>query len=113
MIQFDESKIPPLPAVAARVMQFDPGSPNSSIATLERIISPDQGISAELLRVSNSAYYGRSGSIKTLRDEYATTSEPAGSPTAASGIRNSPINDSRRPSVLSNTAGVGKHVILP
>jgi len=68
MIQFDESKIPPLPAVAARVMQFDPGSPNSSIATLERIISPDQGISAELLRVSNSAYYGRSGSIKTLRD---------------------------------------------
>jgi len=35
---------------------------------MERIIGADQSISAEILRVANSVYYGRSGKVKTLKD---------------------------------------------
>lgn len=68
LLQIDESRIPPLPLVATRIMQFDPLHPSSSIVTMERIISPDQSISGELLRIANSSYYGRSGTVKTLKD---------------------------------------------
>jgi HD-like signal output (HDOD) protein len=68
MLQIDENRIPPLPLVATRIMQFDPLAASSSIATMERIISPDQSIGGELLRVANSSYYGRSGTVKTLKD---------------------------------------------
>lgn len=60
--------IPPLPNVALRVMQFDPGHPDSDIQGLETIIKPDKGITAEMLKIANSALYGRSGRIRTLRD---------------------------------------------
>lgn len=64
-------KIPPLSGVALKVMEMDPDSPQADVATMESIISPDKGISGELLRVANSALYGRSGRIKTLRDAVA------------------------------------------
>lgn len=67
-LQIDENRIPPLPVVAARIMQFDPAGANASSSSMERIISPDQSISAEVLRVANSAYYGRSGTVKTVKD---------------------------------------------
>ncbi len=64
-------KIPPLSAVALRVMELDPEAPDSDVATMEAILKPDKGVSAELLRIANSALYGRSGRIKTLRDAIA------------------------------------------
>lgn len=61
-------RIPPLPLVTVQMMQFDAMSPDSSSALIERIVTPDKGVSAEMLRVANSSFYGRSGKVKTLRD---------------------------------------------
>jgi len=63
-----EIKIPPLSVVTVQIMQYDPLSPQASSQALEGIIAPDKGVSAEILRVSNSSFYGRSGSVQTLRD---------------------------------------------
>lgn len=65
---FPFDQIPPLSLVVTNVIRFDPEDPNSSIDHLQQIIAPDKGISAELLKISNSALYGRSGRIKTLRE---------------------------------------------
>lgn len=63
-----ETRIPPLSMVAIQVMQLDPESDSASAYSMEQIVSPDKGVSAEILRISNSAFYGRSGKVKTLRD---------------------------------------------
>lgn len=68
MSGIEEMNIPPLPGVVVEVMKFDHTDPDSSAADLEKIIQPDKGISSEVLRVANSAYYGRSGRIKILKD---------------------------------------------
>ncbi len=68
---FSIEQIPPLSRVALEVMQLDPDDPKSSVSSLEHIIKPDEGISAELLKIANSALYGRSGRIKTLKDAVA------------------------------------------
>ncbi|MCR9141286.1 MAG: HDOD domain-containing protein [bacterium] len=65
---FTETRIPPLSMVAIQIMQYDPDSMDASSYSMEQIVSPDKGVSAEILRISNSAFYGRSGKIKTLRD---------------------------------------------
>lgn len=66
-----EIAIPPLPTIVAQVIQFDANNPKNGAADLEKIVVPDKAISAELLRVSNSAFYGRSGTVKVLRDALA------------------------------------------
>jgi HD-like signal output (HDOD) protein len=66
-----EIAIPPLPTIVAQVIQFDANNPKNGAADLERLVVPDKAISAELLRVSNSAFYGRSGKVKALRDSLA------------------------------------------
>lgn len=63
--------IPPLPAIVAQVIQFDANNPKNGAADLEKLIIPDKAIGADLLRVSNSAFYGRSGKVKALRDALA------------------------------------------
>jgi HD-like signal output (HDOD) protein len=65
---FTETRIPPLSMVAIQIMQYNPDSMEASSYGMEQIVSPDKGVSAEILRISNSAFYGRSGKIKTLRD---------------------------------------------
>jgi len=60
--------IPPLPIVVTEVIKFDATDPKHGAADLEVIVAPDKGISADLLRVSNSAFYGRGGKVKTLKD---------------------------------------------
>jgi HD-like signal output (HDOD) protein/ActR/RegA family two-component response regulator len=60
--------IPPLPMVAIKVMSFDADSPTGGSEELEKIISPDQAITTDIMKIANSAYYGRSGKIHTLRD---------------------------------------------
>ncbi|MFO1525423.1 MAG: HDOD domain-containing protein [Turneriella sp.] len=61
----------PLPTIVAQVIGFDANNPKNSAADLEKLIVPDKAISAGLLRVSNSAFYGRSGKVKILRDALA------------------------------------------
>ncbi len=61
-------RIPALPDVVIKVMQYDYQSEKASTAEVARIISPDKGICTEILRVANSAYYGRSGKVKTMLD---------------------------------------------
>lgn len=65
---FDMAALPPLPTVTIKVLQYNPDAPTASVRDMERIVSPDEAISAELLRVANSALYGRSGKIKTLKE---------------------------------------------
>lgn len=67
----DDIAIPPLPTVVAQVIGFDAGNPKNGAGELEKLIIPDKAIGADLLRVSNSAFYGRSGKVKALRDALA------------------------------------------
>lgn len=67
-VKIDETAIPPLPVVTAKVMQFDPQGEGASSTALEQIVAPDEGITSEILRIANSSYYGRSGRVKTLKD---------------------------------------------
>ena len=68
MAAFTFDSIPPISAILLSIMQFDPGKPESDAARLDNLIGPDKAISARLLKVANSALYGRSGKIKTLRE---------------------------------------------
>lgn len=67
-IDLSKVRIPPLPNVVIKALQFDPSDPTSGSAELEKIVSPDTAISTNIIRVANSAYYGRSGSIHNLKD---------------------------------------------
>ncbi len=68
MLGMDDTKIPPIPTVMHKVLLFDPNRPDAGSDELESLISADKGICSKLLKTSNSAFYGRSGKIKTLRD---------------------------------------------
>lgn len=63
--------IPPLPTIVSSVIAFDANDPKHGPADLEKLVLPDKAISADLLRVSNSAFYGRSGKVKILREALA------------------------------------------
>ncbi len=67
-IRLSDLVIPPLPMVAIKVMSFDTDNPAGGSEELEKIISPDQAITTDIMKIANSAYYGRSGKIHTLRD---------------------------------------------
>lgn len=68
-INLTEVKIPPIPTIMLKIINFDSSSnPVAGSAELEDIISPDKSLSASILRIANSSYYGRSGSIKSLKD---------------------------------------------
>jgi HD-like signal output (HDOD) protein len=67
-IHFSDLTIPPLPAVAIKVMSFDTENPAGGSEELEKIISPDKAITTDIMKIANSAYYGRSGKVHTLRD---------------------------------------------
>ena len=59
--------VPTLPAVvvqALRIMQ----DPRSDAKAVEDVIAPDPAISAKILRVANSAYFGRSRRVATIAD---------------------------------------------
>jgi len=68
MANIKEYTVPPFPQVILQVIQYDHNSPTANPQDIEKIVSPDKGISAEILKVANSAYYGRSGKVKLLRD---------------------------------------------
>lgn len=66
-INLKEIQIPPLSNVLSKVILFNTNKVGGS-EELEQIIAPDKSLSADLLRVANSAFYGRSGTIHTLKD---------------------------------------------
>ncbi len=60
--------IPPLPAVAIKVTTFDASNPTGGSEELEKIISPDKSITTDIMKIANSAFYGRSGKVHSLKD---------------------------------------------
>jgi PAS domain S-box-containing protein len=63
-------KLPMLPAVAVRLLEVTEDEKSSAL-DLARLIETDQALAAKTMRMANSAYYGRSGKISTLRDAVA------------------------------------------
>ena len=61
------AELRPLPAVAVRVLEIAEGE-QFSAHELAQAISSDQALTAKLLRLSNSAYYGFPRRITTVRD---------------------------------------------
>lgn len=59
--------LPPLPAVALRVMQVAQ-NPKSSASDLALVVSADPGLSARVLRIVNSAAYRRSREITSVQE---------------------------------------------
>jgi putative nucleotidyltransferase with HDIG domain len=59
--------LPPLPAVAARVMSMADDA-NSSALDMAQVLSSDQALTAKLIRISNSAYYGFARKVSTVRE---------------------------------------------
>jgi len=57
--------IPPIPAVASRVLKIA-GSENARLADLARLIASDQGLATQVLRTCNSAYYGIPQRVNSL-----------------------------------------------
>ncbi len=66
-IKMEALSIPPLPSIASKILQFEEEATGGS-NELEQIILPDKSIAADLLRISNSAYYGRSKKIQTIKE---------------------------------------------
>ena len=59
--------LPPLPAVAARVMSMADDDRTSAM-DLAQVLSTDQALTAKLIRISNSAYYGFARRVSTVRE---------------------------------------------
>jgi PAS domain S-box-containing protein len=63
-------RLPMLPAVALKLLEVT-ADERSSAGDVARLIETDQALAAKTLRMANSAYYGKSGKISTLRDAVA------------------------------------------
>lgn len=59
--------LPPLPAVAARVMSMADDDRTNAM-DLAQVLSTDQALTAKLIRISNSAYYGFARRVSTVRE---------------------------------------------
>lgn len=59
--------LPPLPAVATRVMGMAEDDKTSAM-DLAQVLATDQALTAKLIRISNSAYYGFARRISTVRE---------------------------------------------
>ncbi len=66
-VKLEELNVPPLPSVAHKVLLFE-GDTVSGSSALEQIILPDKSICADILRMANSAFYGRSKKVQTIKD---------------------------------------------
>jgi putative nucleotidyltransferase with HDIG domain len=59
--------LPTLPVVVAKILQTA-SSPRASARDLQALISVDGGLTAKILRLANSSFYGRQRRITTLTD---------------------------------------------
>ncbi|MEE9275537.1 MAG: HDOD domain-containing protein, partial [bacterium] len=60
-----DSKVPSLPTIFLQINEAV-NKPRSSMRDIARIISADQGLSARLLRIANSVFYGFPSKIDTI-----------------------------------------------
>lgn len=67
-LTLNELSIPPIPNLVHEILKFDSEQGTGGSAELEMLIAPDQSISADILRLARSSYYGRPESVKSLRD---------------------------------------------
>jgi putative nucleotidyltransferase with HDIG domain len=58
-------ELPPMPNVVTRILQLL-SDPNSKMADLTEVLSHDQALVARLIKVGNSAFYGRGQKTSTL-----------------------------------------------
>jgi len=58
--------LPPMPQIVIKAREFM-GNPNAGINDLVKLFEKDQSIVARVLRLGNSAYYGVSGKIATVK----------------------------------------------
>ena len=57
---------PTLPTIISEIMQIT-ANPNSTVDELLRVIESDQALTTAILKLSNSAFFGRSGQIRSLQ----------------------------------------------
>lgn len=67
-IDLKNLNIPSIPEVQLKVLRVNTDDPEIGCTELEKIIKPDKSIASSVIRVANSSFYGRSGSISTLKD---------------------------------------------
>ncbi|MEM7179740.1 MAG: HDOD domain-containing protein [Spirochaetota bacterium] len=67
-LNLSQLKIPSLPTVINKVLLFNVDDTENGTIAMEQLIGPDKGICANIIRISNSAFYGRQGKIKTIHD---------------------------------------------
>ena len=60
-------ELPPLPAVAMKVIGMADDARTSAL-DLAQVLSTDQALTAKLIRISNSAYYGFARRVSTVRE---------------------------------------------
>lgn len=63
--------LPPLPQVAAQVLRLA-ADPDSTTQELQRVIGTDQALSAQILKIANSAMFGMVREVKTLTQAIMT-----------------------------------------
>jgi len=59
--------IPPLPAIASRILELADNDHTSALE-LANVVSADQGLTAQLIKASNSSFYGFSRRVTTVRE---------------------------------------------
>lgn len=63
--------LPPLPQVAAQVLRLS-ADPDSSTDDLQKVIITDQALTAQILKIANSAMFGMMREVKTLSQAIMT-----------------------------------------
>lgn len=63
--------LPPLPQVAAQVLRLA-ADPDSSTDDLQKVISTDQALTAQILKIANSAMFGMMREVRTLTQAIMT-----------------------------------------
>lgn len=68
--------VPSMPQIATQVMRLV-ADPDTNAGQIAKAISQDQSMTARLLQVANSPFYGRSKSVNTARDAVILIGYPA------------------------------------
>lgn len=64
-------ELPPMPQVAARVMQIDESEVSVSAEQIKNIVQSDLALSTKILKLANSAFYARGNRINNLSQAIA------------------------------------------
>ena len=60
-------ELPASPAIVSTVMGLT-SNPDSKVVDISKVLSVDQSLTAKVLKLSNSSFYGRPKAVKTLQD---------------------------------------------